>query len=136
MPTVLHVEARLASWLRIQYPRSTGKLVARVFGVSLRTATRMIAGEHITTAHVNHAIRLWGQPFLSWLSAEITPADHAVWGHRITNQLSGIEDVGTEISRLKGLYENVFCDGPVPQAAGAVVESVGSDGVAGVAVGR
>ncbi len=67
---ILGVGPRCAEWLKRQYPRNRGKLVARDFDVHENTAWRWLKGVAPTTAHLEEMFSKWGRTWLEFVFVE------------------------------------------------------------------
>lgn len=75
---ILDTGPRLASWLRMQFPRDTAKLVARTCDVSVATAYRWLDGEVPPTKHLFAMIALWGREFMDHLFDPLLPSPETI----------------------------------------------------------
>ena len=69
-PKILGVGPRTAAYLRVAYPKSRAKLIARDFRVSTGTAERWLKGEAPTVAHIEQMTAVFGEPYIRALFAE------------------------------------------------------------------
>lgn len=69
-PKILGVGPRTAAYLRVAYPKSRAKLIARDFRVSTGTAERWLKGEAPTVAHIEQMTVVFGEPYIRALFAE------------------------------------------------------------------
>lgn len=69
-PKILGVGPRIAAYLRVAYPKSRAKLIARDFHVSTGTAERWLKGEAPTVAHIEQMTAVFGEPYIRALFAE------------------------------------------------------------------
>lgn len=69
-PKILGVGPRTAAYLRIAYPKSRAKLIARDFRVSTGTAERWLKGEAPTVAHIEQMTAVFGEPYIRALFVE------------------------------------------------------------------
>jgi len=90
---ILGLGPRCKAWLRQQYPKNRGKLIARDFGVHENTAWRWLSGRAPTTAHLEEMYGRWGLPWLEFVFVEAFERQDARLGH--------LHQIDTEISRLE-----------------------------------
>jgi hypothetical protein len=86
---ILGVGPRCAEWLKRQYPRNRGKLVALDFRVHENTAWRWLSGVAPTTAHLEEMFTKWGKPWLEFVFVEAA--------ERSDPRLSELEELETQI---------------------------------------
>lgn len=67
---ILGVGPRCADWLKRQYPRNRGKLIALDFKVHENTAWRWLSGVAPTTAHLEEMFVKWGRSWLEFVFIE------------------------------------------------------------------
>ena len=85
----LGVGPRSAEWLKKQYPRNRGKLIALDFRVHENTAWRWLSGVAPTTAHLEEMFGRWGKPWLEFIFVEAV--------ERADPRLSELEDLSKKI---------------------------------------
>jgi hypothetical protein len=85
----LGVGPRSAEWLKRQYPRNRGKLIALDFRVHENTAWRWLSGVAPTTAHLEEMFERWGKPWLEFVFVDAL--------ERADSRLFELEDLNKKI---------------------------------------